>query len=121
MASITFVIEHQKDDDGVEHLVLDEYAVNGMIAASTERRTLSWSAVEHDDLVFGPTIVKSERCQAQEIKEDFLTHGWTDETYEHGLIRALITSNTEKSRLSWTANEVSNLVIYVPLATGWMV
>jgi hypothetical protein len=112
MASMAFEIKHQIDDDGVEHLDLDEYAINGGIAATKEHRTLSWSAAEHDDIAFGPMIIKSRRCQAEEIKEDFLTMGWTDETYEHGLIQALITSNTEKSGLGWTTNEVSNLVIY---------
>jgi hypothetical protein len=116
MASITFEIKHQKDDDGVEHLVLDEYSMNGGIAATREHRTLSWSAMEHDDIVFGSMITKSRRCQAEDIKEGFLTMGWTDETYKHGLIQALITSNTEKSGMAWTANEVS----YNPLQPdGW--
>ncbi|KAM6496598.1 hypothetical protein JOM56_007071 [Amanita muscaria] len=105
LASVSVGIKHYKDDDGVENLIMDEYTTTGGLSTTTEHRKLSWKETEHVDFVFGATIVKSRRCKAEDIKEEYLTRGWTEETYEHGLIQAFVKSNTPKNGLVWTANE----------------
>ncbi|KAF8344603.1 hypothetical protein F5887DRAFT_970764 [Amanita rubescens] len=104
-ASVTFDIKHEKDEDGTERLKIDEYTTTGGIATTTEHRVLTWKEVEHDDVLFGAMLVKARRCKEEDIKEGFLSQGWTADTQKHGLIQTVIRSNTRKSGIIWTANE----------------
>ena len=111
LASVTFEIKHHKDDKGVEHIEIDEYTTTGGIATTAEHRALLWQEAEHKDHIFGSTLVKARRCKAEDIKEDFLSKGWTEDTYTHGLIQSYVRSNTRKSGTTWSANEVNEIRI----------
>ena len=52
----------------------------------------------------------------QELKEEWLKTGWSEDTLAHPLIHTLGSSETEKSGLTWTADQVS-LDIHVTI--GW--
>ncbi|KAF8722197.1 hypothetical protein AX14_009965 [Amanita brunnescens Koide BX004] len=109
-ASITLDIKHEKDAEGTEHLKLDEYTTTGKLATTTEHRALTWKEAEHEDVLFGSMLAKARRCKPEDIKEDFLSQGWTEDTLKHGLIQCVTRSNTRKSGIIWTANETWGIV-----------
>lgn len=52
LATLTLIINHYKDDGGVEHIDIDQ-SLSGGVGATTERRTLDWIERKHDDSLFG--------------------------------------------------------------------
>lgn len=111
LASITLDIKHEKDADGTERLKIDEYTTTGKFATTTEYRALTWKEAEHEDAFFGSMLAKARRCKPDDIKEDFLSQGWTEDTLKHGLIQSITRSNTRKSGIIWTANEACGLLV----------
>ena len=102
--TITLYVKHNKDENGVEHVVSDQTLTG--IPGTTEKRTLDWKTTEHYDYVFGAVVGKSRRCNVGDIEDDFLKGGWLPDTLEHGVIASWIESDTKKSGYSWTSNEV---------------
>ncbi|KAF8640776.1 hypothetical protein AX17_000426 [Amanita inopinata Kibby_2008] len=102
IATVTLAIKHYKDDDGIEHIDIDQ-TLTGGIPGTTEIRVLTWTERPHEDHLFGAVIGKSRRCKAEEMDDDFLTKGWTADTYEHGLVQAYGASDTPKSGTTWIA------------------
>jgi hypothetical protein len=106
-ASITLDIKHYKDDDRVEHIDIVQ-TLTGGIPGTTELRILWWKEKEHEDAIFGSVIGKSRRVKAEELQDEYLTKGWTADTYDHGLVQSYAESNTPKSGITWIANQVHN-------------
>ncbi len=108
-STITLDIRHYKDDDGEEHIDIVQTLSGGI--SNTEDRTLSWKEREVQDGIFGAVVGKSRRCTTEELNEleEYLTKGWTNDTYQHGLVQAWSKSDTPKSGTTWTASQVSTL------------
>lgn len=104
LATINLDIKHYKDDDEVEHIDIVQTVAG--IPGTTEQRTLWWKERRHEDYVFGHVVGKSRRCKAEDIDEEFLTKGWTEDTYQHGLVQSYVESDTPKSGISWIANQI---------------
>ncbi|KAM6498951.1 hypothetical protein JOM56_006899 [Amanita muscaria] len=104
-ATVYLDIKHYKDDDGVEHIDIAQ-SFTGGIAGTTERRILYWKFRETEDYIFGPVVGRTRRAKAEEIEEEFLTKGWTKDTYEHGFVQTRTESNTPKSGTTWIAHQV---------------
>jgi hypothetical protein len=102
--TITRYVKHNKDENGVEHVV-SKQTLTG-IPGTTEKRALDWTAEEHYDHLFGAIIGKSRRRNVGDIEDDFLKGGWLPDTLEHGVIATWLESDTKKSGYSWTADEV---------------
>ncbi|KAK7059105.1 hypothetical protein VNI00_001730 [Paramarasmius palmivorus] len=103
LATITLFIKHYKDDNGVEHIDINQ-TLTGGIPGTREERTLTWTERENEDHVFGSVIGKSRRLKdLGEIDDDFLKTGWTPDSLEHGLVQSYVESNTPKSGRTWIA------------------
>ncbi|KAH7912587.1 hypothetical protein BJ138DRAFT_769527 [Hygrophoropsis aurantiaca] len=102
MFSLTLVVKHYKDDDGVEHIDIDQ-TLSGGIPGTSENRTLNFQEHTEDDDVFGAVIGKSRRVDLKEIEDEFLRNGWTDDTYEQHAIQSIAWSDTPRSGKTWRA------------------
>ncbi|KAH9486607.1 hypothetical protein JR316_0000672 [Psilocybe cubensis] len=104
IGTITLAIKHYKDEDGVEHIDIDQ-TLTGGIPGTRETRTLWWKERQNEDHLFGAVIGKSRRVKAEELDIPFLQGPWTADTLEHGLIQSYVESDTPKSGTTWIANQ----------------
>lgn len=88
-------VKHYKDDDGVEHIDIDQ-SLSG-VASTREERILDWEPSEKSDPVFGALVSRARRILIADIDEPFLVKGWLPDTIEHGGIESYIESDTPKS------------------------
>ncbi|KAF8634425.1 hypothetical protein AX15_000876 [Amanita polypyramis BW_CC] len=103
-ATITLAIKHYKDESGVEHIDIDQTFTGG-IPGTSEQRTLWWKERQHSDYIFGHVVGKSRRCKAEDLHDEFLTKGWTEDTYQHGLVQSYVESDTPRSGTTWIADQ----------------
>lgn len=99
-------VDSEEGDKKIEKIDIEQ-TITGGIPGTTENRTLTWTERENEDHLFGSVIGKSRRIKAEELEEEWLKTGWTDDTYEHGLVQAYAESNTPKSGTTWVGNQVS--------------
>jgi hypothetical protein len=104
-STITLYVRHYKDDSNVEHIDIDQ-ALTGGIPGTTENRTLDWAFREHSDSIFGAVLGKSRRVPLDQIDKEFLRKGWLPDTEQHDAIHVFAKSDTPKSGISWTAEQV---------------
>ncbi|KAJ7783632.1 hypothetical protein DFH07DRAFT_873695 [Mycena maculata] len=104
IGTVTLAIKHYKDDEGHEHVDIDQ-TLTGGIPGTREERFLTWTERSSEDHLFGAIIGKSRRVQASELEEEFLKKDWTADTLEHGLIQSYVYSDTPKSGTTWIANQ----------------
>ncbi|KAH9984651.1 hypothetical protein BJV74DRAFT_583864 [Russula compacta] len=104
LATITLYVKHYKDDDGVEHIDIDQRLTGG-IPGTTENRILDWTFKEHSDHLFGPVLGRSRRLKVDEIENEFLRNGWLPDTVQHGGINSYVKSDTPKSGIKWIAEQ----------------
>ena len=81
---------------------------------TTELRRLDGVEREHQDDIFGAVIGCSSRTPLKALEEEWLKTGWSEDTLAHPLVYARGKSDTEKSGLTWTAQQV-RMVIHVPI------
>lgn len=94
-------------EDGKKIEKIDiEQTLTGGIPGTTENRTLTWEERENNDDLFGPVVGKSRRVKAEELSDEWLKEGWTEDTYEHGVVQAYARSDTPKSGTSWVGDQV---------------
>jgi len=105
LATLTLYVKHYKDDEGVEHIDIDQRLTGG-IPGTIENRTLDWKFRVHEDYLFGPCIGRSRRAKLDEIEHDYLRKGWLPDTEEHGVIHAYVESDTPKSGKTWSVEQV---------------
>lgn len=98
--------EQGQGDQKIEKIDIDQ-TISGGIPGTSENRTLTWQERENNDHLFGPVIGKSRRVKADELDIEWLKEGWTDDTYEHGLVQAWAVSDTPRSGTTWIGNQVS--------------
>ena len=107
LGTLTLSIKHYKDDAGAECIDIEQ-TLTGGIPGTKETRLLAWTEQPKEDHVFGPVIGKSRRIKvdSEELGEEFLKEGWTDDTIEHGVVQSYVESDTPKSGTTWIANQV---------------
>jgi hypothetical protein len=122
-ATITLYIKHYKgDDDGVEHIDIDQVLTGGI--STTEPRTLdcetlfappvslrnadkhSGSMRERYDNTFGHVVGRSRRVKLDDVEDAYLKNDWSDDTAEHGAIESYVESDTPKSKTRWIAHQI---------------
>ncbi|KAL9715909.1 hypothetical protein Ac2012v2_000352 [Leucoagaricus gongylophorus] len=96
--------EQGQGDQKIEKIDIDQ-TISGGIPGTSENRTLTWQERENNDHLFGPVIGKSRRVKADELDIEWLKEGWTDDTYEHGLVQAWAASDTPRSGTTWIGNQ----------------
>lgn len=105
MATVTLYVKHYKDDDGVEHIDIDQRLTGG-IPGTTENRILDWTSREHNDRLFGHVLGRSRRVKVDKIENEFLRNGWLPDTVQHGGINSYVESDTPKTGTQWIAEQV---------------
>jgi hypothetical protein len=105
MATLTLAVNHNKGDDGYEHIDIDQ-TLTGGISGTSEKRILDWTERKADDRIFGAVVSKSRRLKLEEIENEFLKKDWLPDTAEHGAINSYVYSDTPKSNTSWTAEQI---------------
>jgi hypothetical protein len=107
LGGVTLYVKHFKADDGLEHIDIKQILTGGF-EGTEENRILNWTERKNEDHVFGHVTGKSRRVNPRELESDnaYLKEGWLPEVYEHGGIESYVKSDTEKSGLSWVADQV---------------
>ncbi|THH18405.1 hypothetical protein EW146_g2555 [Bondarzewia mesenterica] len=105
LATLTLVVTHYKDDDGVEHIDIDQ-TLTGGVKGTTELRVLDWQPREHEDHIFGYVVGKSKRVKVDDIEDEFMKANWLPDTVDHGAVNSYVESDTPKSGTSWIAEQV---------------
>ncbi|KAF8525171.1 hypothetical protein BU17DRAFT_62876 [Hysterangium stoloniferum] len=104
-ATITLHVKQYKDEGGVEHIDIKQ-TLTGGIGGTEENRTLDWTERSYSDRIFGDVVSKSRRISLDEVTDEFLKTGWIPEAVEPGVIHSYVVSDTSKSGLSWTAEQI---------------
>lgn len=112
--TVTLFIKHYKNENNEENIDIDQVFTGG-ISGTSEYRTLNWTERENYDHVFGFVIGKSRRLDSEQLEglNQFLKTGWSEDSFEKGLIQAYAWSNTAKSKMTWTANQVCGAYFYI--------
>jgi hypothetical protein len=105
LATISLGIRHFKDDDGVEHISINQ-TLSGGIKGTTESRVLNWTFRPHEDYIFGAVRGRSRRIKVEDIEVPYLQKDWLPDTLNHGAIQAYAESDTEKSSRVWSVLQV---------------
>lgn len=111
LGTVSLSIKHYRVDSEeepgkkIEKIDISQ-TITGGIPGTTENRTLVWKEKENYDHLFGSVIGKSRRVKADDLDEEWLKEGWTDDTLGHGLVQAYAESNTPKSGMTWVGNQV---------------
>lgn len=105
--TVTLAIKHYKSEDGVECIDIDQ-TLSGGIEGTQEKRIADWNEREKEDGLFGHVIGKSRRLNVEDLDDEFLKAGWTEDTVANGVLESYVSSNTPKSGVSWIARQVSN-------------
>jgi hypothetical protein len=105
MFTLTLVVKHYTDDAGIEHIDIDQ-TLSGGIPGTSENRSLDWEENSESDDVFGAVIGQSKRIKLEEVEDEFLKSGWTDDTAEDGTVLAVAWSDPENNPLTWRAEMV---------------
>ncbi|KAG2350187.1 hypothetical protein BDR05DRAFT_954290 [Suillus weaverae] len=104
MFTLTLVVKHYTDEGGFEHVDIEQ-TLSGGISGTNEYRTLDWEERGQSDDVFGAVIGQSKRVKVEEVEDEFLKSGWTEDAVEDGLILAVARSDTPKSGMIWRAEQ----------------
>jgi hypothetical protein len=105
MFTLTLGVKHYTDEAGNEHIDVEQ-TLSGGIKGTNEDRTLDWEERGEIDDVFGAVIGKSKKVKAEEVEDEFLKSGWTEDTFQDGLVLAVDWSDTAKSGMEWRAEMV---------------
>jgi hypothetical protein len=115
MFTLTLLVKHYTDEGGFEHVDIQQTLSGGM-SGTTEERTLDWEERNRNDDVFGALIAQTKRVKVEEVDDEFLRSGWTEDAVEDGLILNVARSDTPKSGMEWKAEQVRlyHFVLLVP-------
>ncbi|KAL7285215.1 hypothetical protein ACG7TL_000308 [Trametes sanguinea] len=81
MATVYLDIKHYKDENGIEHIDIDQ-SVTGGIKGTSEYRALDWEERPHEDHVFGAVLSKSKRVPLAEVEREWMKKDWLEESLE---------------------------------------
>lgn len=105
MFTLTLVVKHYTDDAGVEHIDIAQ-TLSGGIPGTDEDRILDWEERIESDDIFGAVVAQSKRVKLEEVEDEFLNSGWTEDTVQDGTVLAVAWSDPEKNSLTWRAELV---------------
>jgi len=105
MFTLTLVMKHYTDEAGIEHIDIDQ-TLSGGIPGTSENRPLDWQERSDSDDVFGAVITQSKRVKLEEVEDEFLKSGWTEDTAEDGIIFDIAWSDPQNNHLTWKAEQV---------------
>jgi len=105
LSTITLHVKHYKDEGSIEHIDIDQ-TVAGAFPGTSEYRTLDGVERHKEDGLFGFVVSKSRRLAVEDIGDDHLKGKWLPDTVRDGAIHTIASSDTEKSGLVWTAEQV---------------
>ena len=111
-ATITLHIKQYKDDEGVEHIDIEQ-TVTGGITASPEKRTLDWTPRKSEHSLFGFIIGKARRIPITDVTDGYLNSGWLPDVSRDGAIQAFAEADKEKNSHSWKSDMVSGISSWV--------
>jgi len=105
-ATITLYVKHYRDDAGFEHIDIDQ-TITGGIPGTREERLLDWTERHRVDDLFGAVAGKSRRVSPADLDQVavFLKTGWTEDTFQHGLVQSYVESDTPKSGTTWIGDQ----------------
>ncbi|KAH9922847.1 uncharacterized protein BXZ73DRAFT_51241 [Epithele typhae] len=105
MATVYLTVRHYKDDNGVEHIDIDQVLTGG-IGASNEYRTLDWTERPHDDKIFGSVLSMSRRTPIENVEREWLKKDWLPETLADGqVINTIARTDPEKNGNKWSSEQ----------------
>ncbi|KAG1749845.1 uncharacterized protein EDB91DRAFT_1046447 [Suillus paluster] len=104
MFTLTLVVKHYTDEAGIEHVDIDQ-TLSGGIPGTSEDRILDWEERSESDDVFGAVVGQTKRIKLEEVEDEFLKSGWTEDTIEDGTVLAIAWSETPKSGMVWRAEQ----------------
>lgn len=105
MFSLTLAIKHTTDEVGIEHIDIDQ-TLSGGISGDSENRTLDWDERDEYDDIFGYVTGKSRRIPVEEITDEFLKKGWTQDTIDDDIVLTDSWSTPGKNSYTWRAMQV---------------
>jgi len=106
-ATIKLFLKHYKDDEGVEHIDIEQ-TVTGGISGPPEYRTLNWTPHKLDHSFFGSIIAKSRRIPVAEVTDEYLNSDWLPDVSRDGLIQSYAEADEEKNSHHWISDVVSS-------------
>lgn len=123
LATVTLDINQYRDDNGVEHIDIEQTATGG-IKGTTENRTLDWTYVffsllptlerrandgccccserQHEDHLFGKLVAKSRRLKLADVEDEFLRSGFLAEVDTDGAVESFAANND----IGWSVQQV---------------
>ncbi|KAG0696022.1 hypothetical protein DFH29DRAFT_1004910 [Suillus ampliporus] len=104
MFTLTLVVKHYTDEAGREHIDIAQ-TLSGGIPGTNEDRILDWEERSDNDDVFGVVIGQSKRIELEEVEDEFLKSGWTEDTVEDRTVLVVERSDTSKSGKEWKAEQ----------------
>ncbi|EIW74657.1 hypothetical protein CONPUDRAFT_159948 [Coniophora puteana RWD-64-598 SS2] len=107
--NLTLYITHTPPaaaDDGVERIHVDQ-KLSGGIPGTAEHHVLDWEERRETDDIFGVTVGKARRVKLDEVEDEFLRSGWTQDTVEDGVIEVVAWSDTAVTGKEWRAEQIS--------------
>ncbi|KAI0778592.1 hypothetical protein BD413DRAFT_112288 [Trametes elegans] len=105
LATLYLTVKHYKDDNGIEHIDIDQ-TLTGGVKGTNEYRTLDWTERTYEDHVFGPVLGKSRRVALSEVERDWLKKDWSEESFADGaIIYTTAKSDTAKSGRTWLSEQ----------------
>ena len=110
-ATITLFVKHYKDDEGAEHIDIEQ-TVTGGISGPPEYRTLNWTSHKMDHSLFGAIIARSRRIAVAEVTDEYLNSGWLPDVSRDGVIQSSGEADEEKNPYHWKSDVVSKFGPY---------
>jgi len=105
-ATITLSIKHYKDDEGEEHIDIEQ-TVTGGISGASEYRILNWTWNKVDHSLFGSLVARNRRLPVSEVTDEYLKSGWLPDVSRDGAIQSYAEADEEKNSYRWKSDMVS--------------
>ena len=113
MFNLTLHIKHTVNEAGMEHFDIDQ-RLSGGIPAARETRLLDWQEREEHDDIFGHLFDKTRRIPVEEVVDEFLKTGWTQDTIDNDIVLADSWS-APTNKYTWRAIQVVALLLLAVL------
>jgi len=104
--TLTLAVRHYTNNTGVECIDIDQ-KLSGGIPGGSDNNVLDFQERQYDDDIFGVLTSKVRRVtNLEEIEDDFLKTGWTEDTLADGLVHVMAWNDPNTSGYKWKAEHV---------------
>ena len=110
-ATITLFIKHYKDDEGAEHIDIQQ-TVTGGISGASEYRILNWTWNKADHSLFGAVVARNRRIPVEEVTDEYLKSGWLPDVSRDEAIQSYAETDEEKNSNRWKSDMVNKFSPY---------